>query len=157
MMKPSSHIAAYFNGIIIGNMIYDHGFDRKKFENYSLNLYFEYHFIILYFLIPIFIYVTREEVLTYNATLFAFLPVITPIVMLYLFERNNIKNEEKIPRIIFEIYRDYSIISFFYRMLIFVYINQLNLKFQKMITFICFHPVFCISIKMLVNKKIEIQ
>ena len=154
MMNLSTHIAAYINGIFIGYIIYDSSYDFKKIEKIGINYFFEISVTIFYFIFQIIIYLSGEEILIYNATLFALLPIIVPITILYLFNNINMKFDNKFPKIIFKIYKEYSLISFLYRMLIFIYINQLNMnKFHKILIFLIIHPVFCI----LIRKCLEIK
>ena len=158
MMSPLSHIAGYFNGIFIGTLIYDYGYDNKTFGKIGLNYLIEL-FVTFYFIIQIPLYYFSKEMLSYNATLFALLPLIVPLIIINTFNRIFLRIECRIPQTLLKIYKEYSVISFFYRSLIFIYVNQLNMsKFHKIIISFSFHPLFCILIKNIFgNKKIKFQ
>ena len=147
MMSPLSHIAGYFNGIFIGTLIYDYGYDYKTFGKIGLNYLIEL-FVLFYFIIQIPFYYFSKEMLSYNATLFALLPLIVPLIIINTFNRIFLRIECRIPQTLVKIYKEYSVISFFYRSLIFIYVNQLNMsKIHKIIISFALHPLFCILIK----------
>ena len=151
LMNPLSHFPAYYNGIFIGHLIYFQNLDYKGLLEKigrKINLFVIFNFI-TYFIIQIPIYFFAEDNLIYNAILFALLPLIVPLFIIISLNQFYTQNfENKISNFIFKIYQEYSVISFFTRMILFIYINQLSInKFFQMLVFIFLHPMSCIFIK----------